>query len=222
MLENIIKKFKTKITAAALAGALLLNSACVNYQNFILPDSIRSVESSEKYQSYDYKGMTWEEAIKSVKTPEQVFDYLQQMIIYVNENDSINKGEYQSFKLNHSDGKGVCVDYAIAAAALLSDNGYPPLLLYLMGKKENHTVFLFKQNNSYYALGNTPSFEYNATIEGMIKHISSSSGMKWDNYFIVDLEKEYPDREWIDGDVFRNKCIFFKNLAPIKVPPVSP
>ncbi|MCL5018786.1 MAG: hypothetical protein M1416_03435 [Candidatus Pacearchaeota archaeon] len=208
MLENILKKVRTKIAACVLAGALLFNSGCMTYRNSIPADSIPSVESSEEDTFYMYERMTSEESIKAVKTPKQVLDYFTQKMYYKNENNSIEKGEYQSFKANHIDRKGVCFDYAMSAAALLSDNGYPPLVLILMGKPINHSVFLFKQNDSYYALGNTSTYpEKSSTIEELADKLSPQNTVKskWEKYVIINLDEVYPDRKWINGDVINGK-----------------
>lgn len=217
MLKNITKKLEQKIATIVLASSLLFSQGCTTYKNLIPVDSIKSVESSGEYQFYLYERMTSEEAIKTVKTPEQVLDYLKQKLYYKDENNSIEKGEYQSFKWNNIDRKGVCFDYSIAAAALLSDNCYPPLVLLLLGKEENHSVFLFKKDNYFYALGNTSTFpEKSSTIKELSDKLSANMKIKWDNYLIINLDREYPNKEWIYGEKIYSKFILNSDLISLK------
>ena len=85
----------------------------------------------------DYK-----EAIKEINTPEQDILYRDYFLKY---NDSVSlygiekcvkyqDGRYgydASFKQTHEKGQGNCFGIAVAMAAMLTDNEYPPLILYL-------------------------------------------------------------------------------------------
>ena len=200
MLEKLVKNIGSKITTIALAGTLLLGSGCATYKT-MSPSLIQPVTPIERpiKRPIDYSKLTWQEAIEYVQTPEQAQDYLDTHLSQVAE------GAYESFRLNHTDRTGVCYDYAMAAAALLSDNGFPPILLELDGKNGDHSVFLYRINDSFYALGNTPVPEPSRNIVDLIKRISSKYGMNFDDYFIINLDENYPDRKWIDGEKINSK-----------------
>lgn len=84
--------------------------------------------------SVDYKKMTWEEVIAYIKTPNQAQDYLDRYL----------------------DKKGGCVDYAVRAAGLLIDDGFPPIVIGLKGDSLNHLIYLYRTEKGFSSLGNTP------------------------------------------------------------------
>ena len=130
-----------KITSISLAGSLLLSSGCATYRT-ISPSLIQPVTLIEiaTERAIDYSKLTWQEAIEYVQTPKQAQDYLDRHFRYADDSSG------ESFKLNHVDGVGVCIDYAINAAALLSDNNYPSLMLVMASRKgEGHAVFYIEQ-----------------------------------------------------------------------------
>src|SRR3989338_2360511 len=121
-----------------------------------------------KLQKMDYK-----EVIKMIKTPKEAEWYIRNYIIQDDDNADVAK----SFRVLHETRKGDCSEGVIAAAALLSDNGYPPTWLFLEDnkrEKENHGVFLYKKNGKWGTIGinardNSPP-RYN-TLDEIAKEI---------------------------------------------------
>jgi len=108
----------------------------------------------------------------------------------------------ESFKKNHLDKRGICFDYATSAAALLSDNGYPSLLLSLKGESFFwiHAVFLYRTSSGFGALGNTPMEPLYSSVDLLVKDFKKRYGISFKEYSIVDLDKTFKHRKWIDGD----------------------
>lgn len=96
------------------------------------------------YLKRPYSHLNYKEVIKEIKTPEQANHYLRKQLHYA------DTGTYSSFKRIHERGYGLCAEYAIAAAALLSDNDYPPLILviYLRNASFNHAVYIFQDKKT--------------------------------------------------------------------------
>ena len=180
----------------------------------ISPSAIQSVVPIERPLAvidFDRIGeMTWEEAIEAIQTPLEAQVYLDDHFSYPS--SSIDNGRVDSFKTNHSDGKGVCYDYAMAAAALLSDNGYPPLVLLV----KNHGVFLYREGDSYVALGNTPVMEGADSIEGLVGKISDITGVDYKTYAVFNLDDYYGDW-WVGGDGSKSRSVSVPpwNLVPL-------
>ena len=150
-----------------------------------------------------FKNFSSQEIAKNIKTPEQAQFYLNNHMHYgffadkdefsqVRCSDPFKLIYPRSFKDIHEKGKGVCIDYAIAAAALLGDDGYLPQVLFLYNKGEDagHMVFLYecRQNNRVkYAtagLSCDPRIK-NSTIEGLVKDLG------YENYKIRAVKGEY-------------------------------
>lgn len=138
--------------------------------------------------------------IKSISTPEQVENYLLNSLSY--EYDIINYGQddyVASFKVINERKKDDCDGGALAAAALLSDDGYKPLML-IMGryyKEENswsgHAIFIYEKNGLMGCLGISktdclsPRFK---SLEEITMHF------RFDEYKLVNLDDVAPD--WKD------------------------
>lgn len=207
-----IKKIGKKIIlCTSVLSMLSFGNACTSYHKALSPsliDSIKSINSpTNKVEKIDYSKLTWQEAIAYVKTPEQVQDYLERHFEY--DFDEYNgfsffglfnvgtKGE--TFKCNHTKRKGICIDYATSAAALLSDDGYPPLLLYMKKGQSRHVVFLYKTEEGFGALSNNSEKPVHKTIESLVKSVRQY--YPFEHYAIVNLDENFKNREWIDGDV---------------------
>lgn len=209
--KNVWKKV---IVYTSVLSMLTLNSCFympsrLKYKS-IRPDMVDNMKpvddpAKEEKNNIDYSQLTWEEAIAYVKTPEQVQDYFYRHFEYdFDEYNSYNilgifnintKGE--TFKYNHTRRRGICIDYATAAAALLSDDGYPPLLLNMRSEDSQHTVFLYRTNEGLGALEKTSEKPVHKTIDDLVRSISP----KYEYYSIVNLDDNFKDREWIDGDI---------------------
>lgn len=228
--KNVWKKI---VIYTSILSMLTLNS-CLHipsrlryksiHPNFI--SDIRPINdpAKEEKKDIDYSQLTWKEAIAYVKTPEQVQDYLYKHFEYdFDEYNSYNlwgvfnintKGE--TFKYNHTRRKGICIDYATAAAALLSDDGYLPLLLNMRSEDMQHTVFLYRTDEGFGALGDIPEKPMHKTIEDLVKAISPT----YKYYSVTNLDDNFNDREWIDGDVdlqISNIDVWYE-VKPITLP----
>lgn len=207
-IKNIGKKIALY---ASVLGMLSFGSACVSSHKVVAPSVVDNLKSinlpTNKVEKVDYSKLTWQEAIAYVKTPEQAKDYLDRHFEY--DFDEYNgfslfglfnvgtKGE--TFKYNHTRRKGICIDYATAAAALLSDNGYQPLLLYMKRGESRHVVFLYKTEERFGGLSNNHEKPVYKTIESLVKSVRKY--YPYEHYALVNLDENYKNREWIDGDV---------------------
>jgi len=169
----------------------------------------------EQENNLNFNKLNYKEAIKAVQTPDQVQGDFFEKYFYFDQDEIKEhvigpfvvskrlKGE--SFKYNYNKKKGVCLDYATCAAALLSDNGYAPLLLSLRDNSstEGHMVFLFKDKETglFGALGSTPMFGDYFTVKDLVKDFEPKHGWKFDKYAIINLDDKFPNHEWIDGSV---------------------
>ena len=199
MIEKIIKKSR-KIVLSSLLGISMFNLGCRTYSP-VDQDKIKVVNPfyvSETKLSDDIN-LIWQEAIKNIQTPEEAQEYLDKYFKY---DDKDIKGE--TFKVNHSDKTGVCLDYATAAAALLSDNNYPALMLVMGGPFRNdcHAIFLYKTEKGFGALGNTPLEARYESIENIVRGYNETyMGKDYRFFFVADLDKTFLNKEWIDGNI---------------------
>lgn len=94
---------------------------------------------AKTYAQFDYK-----ELIKLIKTPEQAAHYLKTYLRFVDTNT------WRSFKYIHQRRTAICAEYAFAAAALLSDNGYPELILhmYFLGTSDTHACYIYQDRKT--------------------------------------------------------------------------
>ena len=161
--------------------------------------------------------MSVDEVIRYVKTPEQARDYLNHLKVPLAE--EYLKPEYNkrfssrakisnTFKNVHDSGKAVCLGHALSAAALLKDDGYSPVLMFLDGEgfSANHIVYPYKKNGKLGALGTTslkPKFDSLSELKNEL--IKKYPEQKPEKYWIADLDKSFPDEKWIYG---------YENLFP--------
>jgi hypothetical protein len=178
----------------------------------------------------DYSKLTWQEAIKYVQTPEQAQDYIDR---HFSKEYDVNDIKGESFKENHFDRNGVCIDKAVSCAALLSDNNYPPLILGLYDKDDvlvPHALFLYKTKDGYGDLGinATRTGEKYKTIEDLIMFYTLRRYAKLDDYgsliipetnfshyHIINLDENYPNKEWISGNL-KNIGLFAPKFQPME------
>jgi hypothetical protein len=154
----------------------------------------------------DYDKLDYLEAIKAVQTPNGAQLFLDNYFSYdkseLTGSPLIRLSKGESFKENYQKRKGVCLDYATCAAALLSDDGYPPLLLQMGDKTSpiDHVVFLYKEGNKFGALGNTEMKPVYSSIEELVKHFYLY-GVQFDEYAVFNLKDKFQNNEWINGKV---------------------
>ena len=212
MLEHLFHNVKRKIALVGCLAGLTLFSGCGSrIVKTISLDEIQQAPQSEAKKEHveDYSKLDWKEVIKKISTPEEAQYYLNTHFKYENE------GRYESFKLNHRDGKGVCFDYALAAAAILRDDGYPSTILELTGDSVDHTIFLYKQGENYHVLGNTPLASGFRDLGVLITILNARQGTNFDSYFIYDMEANHGAR-WIGGRTFFTKKYLFRDVSKVK------
>ena len=102
---------------------------------------------ANNYSMVDYfKTLSYKEVIKKIKNPAQVEKYIQGYLI-------AKKSSFvKSFKKSHEERTVSCATVTVAAAALLSDDGYPATFLLLGNRndKTGHEVFYYKDKNGLY------------------------------------------------------------------------
>ncbi len=101
-----------------------------------------------------YTQMSYQEMIAEIKTPEQVAWYIQH---YIEKEDGASLHAY-TFHDIHERRKGDCSEATVAAAALLSDDGYAPLVLFFRRPFDDkifprHVIFVYSQNSQWGSLG---------------------------------------------------------------------
>ena len=96
-----------------------------------------------------YQNMSYIEVISEVKTPEETEWHIRNYI------KPRFKKRVDSFKILHQNRLGDCSEATVAAAALLSDDGYEPYYLEMMkpGSEAGHAVFVYKKNQNYGSIG---------------------------------------------------------------------
>lgn len=139
-----------------------------------------------------YGSMNYQEVIKAVKTPAQARAYI------LNNIQPKDTAGNISFKKIHEYKKGDCSEAVIAASALLSDNGYPPLYLVMTKGYDQvgHTVFVYKENNKFGVISIIPSENYYPKFSNL-EEISRTLG--YDLYRLCRIHDEIIPN-WISTD----------------------
>lgn len=176
--------------------------------------------SPERSYEEQVENMSFEQVIRAIKTPEQAQKYLMNFLESKLDSEIYDIEDYiASFKKTHKIRKGDCEDGAIAAAALLSDNGYLPLLLRMYVHFPlfssigfSHGIYVYKENNLWGSLGinegdyRRPKFE---TLDELV------ASHKYFMYSVVNLNKLYP--RWIEKDIKDGEKIYEGKLEYIKI-----
>jgi len=105
--------------------------------------SVHARDISKDFEKINhYKNISYLEIIAEVDTPQKAEWYVRNYII------PKKKERLDSFKVLHKNRKGDCADATIAAAALLSDDGYLPTYLEMTNSTgtSKHGVFVYQQN----------------------------------------------------------------------------
>ncbi|RJQ16787.1 hypothetical protein C4573_01850 [Candidatus Woesearchaeota archaeon] len=148
-------------------------------------------------------------AIDNVHTPAEATAYIQQNMTHggdMADGECYGNVDYwASFKIMHEsrfkDAEGRIIDDcdggALAAAALLQDNGYPPVFI-MMNNEENesHVVFAYRTPEGYGSLGmrnsdiNPPCSK---SITDLVRTIGTRSKHYFTSYRLYDMSKIFPD-----------------------------
>lgn len=104
---------------------------------------------------------------------------------------------WASFERVHKNQVDDCDGGALAAAAILSDDGFPPYILFIKDDSTNHTVFLYKNQHGKYGSIGIRESDIKPPIYSNIKDlattlINSKSNLALE-YRVYDLGKKFPD-----------------------------
>jgi len=162
--------------------------------------------------------MEYWEVIERINNPNDAAIYCSRVLKYGKagedgkpyDTDVWGRDFWQSFKITHENPskEGDCDDIAIAAAALLQDNGFPPYVLFYVVEEEEkgHMVFIYKDKNDRLGtIGGSYIDTYpSATrpIETLIRNINFSEKAKRIRYNIFDLRMS--KRDFVEGDYSLN------------------
>lgn len=200
------------ITYSALAYLIYLPVSCVNnYRKYkaclTQPSEMVAVETYPEPQDiteivHKVKEVAEKDyltVIKELKTPLEASLYCTKIIEYENDIKVYGKKDYwASFKHIHKNKKDDCDGGALAAAAILSDNGFQPYIAILSGgviPNQAHAIFVYKTTKGKYGSIGINSSDCKAgydSIEDLVKDMGFSSVQ------IYNISKVFPD--YIDND----------------------
>jgi len=194
-----------------------------------IQDTIPIVDGGRDKDEKDLERMSYEEAMKYVQTPEQVKDYIKSVLNKRRAKiiqDLTVTNDLKSFKTIH---KGIeyasCIEATVAAAALLKDNGYQPLVLMFLKKgyenidptKEfsGHAVYIFKKDGKFGSRGiedlkdnKEPKFDI---VLDLARSISRDGKIvySYHYFYILDLDKvedvdkaDHSKINWVERDFY--------------------
>jgi len=151
----------------------------------------------------DVASLSYDAVMVSISSPYEAMQYLLSYLRYVSDSEAYGERDYvASFRIVHERRCDDCDGGALAAAALLSDDGYPPLLLcmynddHTMTHMGGHMVFIYHDGDKWGTLG---IMEYDCMMPfyGSIEAIVERYGFS--KYNIKKIDDLYDD--WIDNNV---------------------
>jgi hypothetical protein len=92
--------------------------------------------------------------------------------------------------------KDDCDGGALAAAALLSDDGFKPYILYIDGKTIGHVVFVYKNMDGKFGsigINKEDVHPANESIDSLVKKIFKPVDATFTKYDIFDISIKFPD-----------------------------
>jgi hypothetical protein len=192
----------------AVSASLFFSDVLFPHHKTMSPDdiSVLTPYTSRVDKTVDYTSMTWQEAIKFVKTPDQAQDYItRHLTVDVDSDEPV-----VSFAKNHSLRYGRPTDKANAASALLSDDGYTPNELLLRNASLigfPTAVYLYRTPSGFGTLGSPRISPKHETVDGVVNDITriaqrNFNFVRFDSWLIADYERTYPDSAWMVGDKF--------------------
>lgn len=188
MFKNLKKRLKY-ITLSTIICASSCSVLPNNYKPIhnIKPDYVKKIEEIDS---------VW-----------KAMDYCSNLE-YCEDEEQYGKECWVSFKKIYNSGKDDCDGGAVAAAALLSDDGYIPTILCMYGGGYGHAVFLYEKDGKYGSIGinycdcNFAKFD---TVDDLVRyldeilHTNKEMEVKrnlikeYKYYYILDFSK------WIDS-----------------------
>jgi hypothetical protein len=203
---------KTLLTLLLVSNALFFvhNNLSKEIRR-INPKKVKSIEIFQSRESYNERVKkiksiqynNYKDMLSEVKDVRDAEIYCTKILVKdpnpLIETDKLVYGEedyWASFKESFTNRLGDCDDGAIAAAALLYDNGFHPYFLRLCGRKEDHLVFLYKNKEGRFGtVGINPqdcqeSKDINDLINKFNRNYPEQGIFTYD---ILDGERIFPD-----------------------------
>lgn len=223
MLERLITKGKRKALTLAIAITLPFLAACATKTT--APEEMkRMIDYIHEPAEMDYKSMTWQEAIKAISTPRQAAHYLQNHMHQIGQSkDDGTKyvdSDMETFEQNHKDQIGDCLDYTMAAAALLSDDGYEPTMMVLKNKTESHAVFIYKtKTNKYSTIGASYIPPQYTNLDDLALAQNALTDTGYTHYAIINLD-DVDGIRWMNGEGVAMNYYWPDKFTPIPEPKI--
>ena len=198
----------------SLCSLLVLNSCSTNSAR-IDPKEVSAFNSQyankntddEKERVLAIADGSYKDVIRDLSSPLEAALYCTEVLKYDKDINVYGVDSYfGSFKKIHENKRDDCDGGALAAAAILSDDGFPPYMLIIKGdlkaQVKAHVVFLYKDKNGKYgSIGinrldvNPPIFD---SVDSLANKLAMDAGFSLNCYEIYDLSKVYSD--FIDND----------------------
>lgn len=201
--EEIEKQRKYEAAVAERDTAIVKPEDMIPVKKFPLPTPKDYLKAKELVESL--KDKSYKDVIAALKTPLEAVVYNVELLEYKSDVEVFGKRDYHaSFKRIHKNKKDDCDGAAIAAAAVLSDDGFPAYVAILEtpGVDVAHEVFVYKtENGKFSSIGINDTdclFNYNSLGELRVE-ICKGLRHKHTKITIYDLGKRYPD--FIDNDI---------------------
>ncbi len=207
-------KTLTKIVVSIATAFLVYQiSSCVNnYRKYkatlTKPSEMIAVETDESdpqditeqvHKVREAAKKDYKSVIKELKTPLEAKLYCTKILEYENDSVVYGKNDYwASFKYIHKNKKDDCDGAAFAAAAILSDDGFPPYVAILSKEStpdEAHAVFVYKTTKGEYGsigINCSDCLSGYSSVERLV------IGLGFDSFQIYNINKCFPD--YTDND----------------------
>lgn len=200
--EEREKQRKHEAAVAERDASIVKPEDMIPVKNFPLPTPKDYLKAKELVENL--KDKTHKEVVAVLKTALEAVVYNVELLEYKKDIETFGKRDYHaSFKHIHENKKDDCDAGAIAAAAILSDDDFPPYVAILETPGINiaHEVFVYKtENGKFGSIGINDTdclFNYNSLEELRIE-ICKGLEHKHTKITVYDLGKRYPD--FIDND----------------------
>jgi hypothetical protein len=179
-----------------ISSFLALNIGChtkkiIESMAIVTPQRVKGIAS--------YQNMTHREVIAKINNPKDVQLYFDHFMAYEKTNGN------RTFRHFHEVRKGDCSEYAIAAAALLSDDGYDPIILrlhpYTNFSGPPHAIFLYRTPEGYGALGNTSMDPVYPSVRELVFDMRNKhDGHRYNpvSTIAINLDDKFDRGAWID------------------------
>ena len=188
-------------------------SGCAYFKNYDTHQIQNSpvIDHHEFFTWEEYERMSWNEVIENIQTPREAQSYCNFLMARAIHNNNFDDGShFYGFRTVHEGAPTDCSEAAYAAAALLSDDGYEPLVMVLaentlagslLGNRA-HIVFVYKQNDGFGSIGIRQRKDFNrpvfATLDALAKRIQQvqhqdNQDILLTRYVVINIGENDPD-----------------------------